>query len=195
VLLLRERLRRAQWAAVGVGAVAVVVLTLGYGRLPWIALTLAFSFGSYGLLKKKVGLGGLESFALEAGFLFPFALGYLAYLALTGHSTFGHGAGHTALLALTGPITAVPLLCFGAAAIRLPLSTIGLMQYLAPIFQFLIGVLYFHETMAPARWAGFALVWTALLVLTWDALRRMRAERTPLPAAAAPVEPVGVPVD
>ncbi|WP_083976754.1 EamA family transporter RarD [Kitasatospora azatica] len=187
VLLLRERLRRAQWAAVGIGAVAVVVLTLGYGRLPWIALTLALSFGCYGLLKKKVALGGLESFALEAAFLFPFALGYLVYLALTGHSSFGHSAGHATLLALTGPITAVPLLCFGASAIRLPLSTMGLMQYLAPTFQFLIGIAYFHESMPPARWAGFALVWSALVVLSWDALRRMRADRRPLPQAA----PVG----
>ncbi|GAA1992356.1 EamA family transporter RarD [Kitasatospora viridis] len=182
VLLLHEKLRRAQWAAVGIGAVAVAVLTVGYGRLPWIALSLAFSFGSYGLLKKKVALGGLESFALEAGFLFPIALGYLGYLAATGHSSLGHGAGHTALLALTGPITAVPLLCFGASAIRLPLSTIGLMQYLAPVFQFLIGIVYFHETMEPARWAGFALVWVALLVLTWDALRRgTRAARGDAP--------------
>jgi chloramphenicol-sensitive protein RarD len=175
VLLLGEKLRRAQWVAVGIGVLAVAVLTLGYGRLPWIALVLAFSFGSYGLLKKKVALGGLESFALEAGFLFPFALAYQVYLAATGHSTFGHGTGHSALLALTGPITAVPLLCFGAAAIRLPLSTIGLMQYLAPILQFVIGIAYFHETMEPARWAGFGMVWVALMLLSWDALRRVRA--------------------
>lgn len=171
VLLLGERLRRTQWIAVGVGVLAVAVLTLGYGRLPWIALVLALSFGSYGLLKKKVALGGLESFALEAGFLFPFAFGYLV---LTGHSTLGHGAGHSALLMLTGPITAVPLLCFGAAAIRLPLSTIGLMQYLAPVFQFVIGIAYDHETMEPAQWAGFALVWVALMLLSGDALRRAR---------------------
>ncbi|TQF03775.1 EamA family transporter RarD [Kitasatospora acidiphila] len=174
VLLLGERLRRTQWIAVGVGVLAVVVLTLGYGRLPWIALVLALSFGSYGLLKKKVALGALESFALEAGFLFPFALGYLVYLVLTGHSTLGHGPGHSALLMLTGPITAVPLLCFGAAAIRLPLSTIGLMQYLAPVFQFVIGIAYDHETMQPAQWTGFALVWVALMLLSGDALRRTR---------------------
>jgi chloramphenicol-sensitive protein RarD len=195
VLLLHERLRRAQWAAVGTGAVAVVVLTVGYGRPPWIALTLALTFGLYGLLKKKVALGGLESFALEAGFLFPFALGYLVYLAATGHSTFAsHGTGHAVLLALTGPITAVPLLCFGAAAVRLPLSTIGLLQYLAPTFQFLIGIAYFHETMAPARWAGFALVWVALVVLTWDALRRLRTERAGRTPATAP-QPAAVPAE
>ncbi|MFE0459230.1 EamA family transporter RarD [Kitasatospora sp. NPDC058965] len=195
VLLLHERLRRAQWAAVGIGAVAVAVLTVGYGRLPWIALTLALSFGLYGLLKKKVALGGLESFALEAAFLFPCALAYLVYLSVTGHSSFAsHGSGHAALLALTGPITAVPLLCFGAAAVRLPLSTVGLLQYLAPTFQFLIGIVYFHETMAPARWAGFALVWSALVVLTWDALRRIRTERAARLPAAAP-QPAAVPVE
>ncbi|MDH6118055.1 EamA family transporter RarD [Kitasatospora sp. GAS204B] len=186
VLLLRERLRRAQWVAVGVGALAVLVLTAGYGRLPWIALTLAFSFAVYGLLKKKIALGGLESFALETAFIFPFAVGYLVYRSTTGHAVFGHDAGHFTLLLLTGPITAVPLLMFGAAAIRIPLSSMGLLQYLAPVFQFLCGVLYFHETMPPERWAGFALVWAALAVLTWDALRQLRVDRlgsVPVPAA------------
>ncbi|MFE9424601.1 EamA family transporter RarD [Kitasatospora sp. NPDC006697] len=196
VAVLHERLRRTQWAAVGIGALAVAVLTVGYGRPPWIALILAFSFGSYGLLKKKVALGGLESFALEAAFLFPFAVAYLVYLSVTGHSTFtGHGAGHASLLALTGLITAVPLLCFGGAAIRLPLSTLGLMQYLAPVFQFLIGVAYFHETMEPARWAGFGLVWAALAVLTWDALRRTARQpvsTTVVPAQGEPAVGEGV---
>ncbi len=186
VLLLHERLRTAQWAAVGVGALAVLVLTLGYGRLPWIALTLALSFAVYGLLKKKVALSGLESLALETAFLFPFALGYLVYLAVTGHATLGHGAGHTGLLVLSGVITTIPLVCFGAAAIRVPLSTLGLLQYLAPVFQFSIGILYFHESMPPARWAGFALVWVALALLSWDALRRVRADR-----AAPAVHPSG----
>ncbi|GAB2710235.1 EamA family transporter RarD [Kitasatospora kifunensis] len=178
VLLLRERLRIAQWSAVGVGALAVVVLAVGYGQLPWIALTLAFTFAVYGLLKKKVALGGLESFALETAFIFPFALAFLIYRSATGHAVFGHGAGHLTLLLLTGPITAIPLLMFGAAAIRIPLSTMGLLQYLAPVFQFLCGVLYFHEAMPPARWAGFTLVWAALAVLTWDAVRRVRADRS-----------------
>ncbi|MGF1425141.1 EamA family transporter RarD [Kitasatospora sp. LaBMicrA B282] len=191
VLVLKERLRRAQWAAVGVGALAVAVLTVGYGRLPWIALTLAFSFAVYGLLKKTVALGGLESFALETAFIFPFAVGFLVYRAATGHAVFGHGAGHLTLLMLTGPITAVPLLCFGAAAIRIPLSTMGLLQYLAPVFQFLCGVLYFHESMPPERWAGFALVWAALVMLTWDAVRRLRAERPG--AVAARPQPAAVP--
>lgn len=184
VLLLHERLRTAQWAAVGIGALAVVVLTIGYGRLPWIALTLALTFAVYGLLKKKVALSGLESLALETAFLFPFAVGYLVYLAVSGHSTLGHGAGHTGLLMLSGLITTIPLVCFGAAAIRVPLSMLGLLQYLAPIFQFSIGILYFHESMPPARWAGFALVWAALAVMTWDALRRLRADRAAIAAAA-----------
>jgi chloramphenicol-sensitive protein RarD len=191
VLLLHERLRTAQWAAVGVGALAVAVLTIGYGRLPWIALTLAFSFAVYGLLKKKVALSGLESLAVESAFMFPFALGYLVYLAVSGHGTFGHtvpgsyGWGHSGLLVLSGLITAVPLLCFGAAAVRVPLTTLGLLQYLAPVFQFLIGIAVFHESMPPARWAGFALVWAALAVLTFDAVRRVRADRAALAAAAA----------
>ena len=180
VLILNEHLRRTQWVAVGVGALAVVVLAVGYGRLPWIALTLALSFAVYGLLKKKVALSGLESFAVETAFLFPFALGYLVYLGVRGQSTLGHGAGHSGLLMLSGLVTAIPLLCFGAAAIRVPLSTLGLLQYLAPIFQFLLGITVFHESMPPARWAGFALVWAALALLTWDALRRLRAERSQL---------------
>ncbi|WP_329566814.1 EamA family transporter RarD [Kitasatospora sp. NBC_01266] len=192
VLLLRERLRLAQWVAVGVGALSVLVLTAGYGRLPWIALTLALSFAVYGLLKKKIALGGLESFALETAFIFPFAVAFLAYRSATGHAVFGHGAGHLTLLMLTGPITAVPLLMFGAAAIRIPLSTMGLLQYLAPVFQFLCGVLYFHETMPPERWAGFALVWAALAVLSWDALRRVRADRA-APVGAGAVAPAPAP--
>ncbi|MDH6577676.1 EamA family transporter RarD [Kitasatospora sp. MAP5-34] len=183
VLMLHERLRAAQWVAVGIGAASVVVLTAGYGRLPWIALTLAFSFATYGLLKKKVGLGGIESFAVESAVMFPFAAGYLVYLGVTGHGTLGrtvpgsYGLGHSGLLVLSGLISAVPLLCFGAAAIRVPLSTLGLLQYLAPVFQFLIGVTVAHESMPPARWAGFALVWAALAVLTYDGLRQLRQTR------------------
>ena len=190
VLLLRERLRTAQWTAVGIGALAVGVLTVGYGRLPWIALTLALSFAVYGLLKKKVGLSGLESLAVESAFLFPFALGYLIYLTVSGRGTLGHtvagsyGLGHSGLLMLSGLVTAVPLLFFGAAAVRVPLTMLGLLQYLAPVFQFLIGVAVVHETMEPTRWAGFALVWAALALLTWDALRRLRADRSAAAAAA-----------
>ncbi|MEQ8142874.1 EamA family transporter RarD [Streptomyces sp. OP7] len=175
VLLLKERLRPAQWAAVGVGALAVVVLTVGYGRPPWISLCLAFSFAVYGLVKKKVNLGGVESLAAETAIQFLPALGYLVWLSTQGDATFAaEGAGHALLLAATGIVTAIPLVCFGAAAIRVPLSTLGLLQYLAPVFQFVLGILYFKEAMPPERWAGFALVWLALTLLTWDALRTAR---------------------
>ncbi|CAM5543335.1 Chloramphenicol-sensitive protein RarD OS=Streptomyces griseomycini OX=66895 GN=FHS37_001696 PE=3 SV=1 [Streptomyces griseomycini] len=175
VLLLKERLRPAQWTAVGVGASAVLVLTIGYGRPPWISLCLAFSFATYGLVKKKVNLGGIESLAAETAVQFLPALGYLLWLGAQGGSTFTtEGTGHAALLVATGIVTALPLVCFGAAAIRVPLSTLGLLQYLAPVFQFLLGILYFKEAMPPERWAGFALVWLALTLLTWDALRTAR---------------------
>ncbi|MFD8973464.1 MULTISPECIES: EamA family transporter RarD [unclassified Streptomyces] len=186
VLVLKERLRPAQWAAVGVGFAAVLVLAIGYGQPPWISLTLAFSFAIYGLVKKKLNLGGLESLAAETAVLFLPALGYLIWLGTRGALAFGsEGAGHAALLASTGIVTAVPLVCFGAAAIRVPLSTLGLLQYLAPTFQFLLGVLYFHEAMPPERWAGFSLVWLALTLLTWDALRTARRSRAAMADAVA----------
>ncbi|MET7383174.1 EamA family transporter RarD [Streptomyces sp. NPDC005526] len=175
VLILKERLRPVQWAAVGVGLAAVLTLTVGYGRPPWISLCLAFSFATYGLVKKKVNLGGVESLAAETAIQFLPALGYLLWLSAQGRSTFAaEGAGHAALLASTGFVTALPLVLFGAAAIRVPLSTLGLLQYLAPVFQFLLGILYFHESMPVERWAGFALVWLALSLLTWDGLRAAR---------------------
>ncbi|MFD0266664.1 EamA family transporter RarD [Streptomyces sp. NPDC127106] len=201
VLLLGERLRRAQWAAVGIGFLAVLVLAIGYGRPPWISLVLAFSFASYGLIKKKLGMGGVESLAAETALLFLPALGYLLWLGTQGRSAFGsEGLGHSALLASTGLVTAIPLVFFGAAAIRVPLSTLGLLQYLAPVFQFLLGVAYFHEAMPFERWAGFSLVWAALALLTWDAIRTARRSRARLetagatapanaPAAAAAPEP------
>ncbi|MEV8530392.1 EamA family transporter RarD [Streptomyces sp. NPDC051211] len=198
VLVLGERLRPAQWAAVGIGLAAVLVLAVGYGRPPWISLVLAFSFAVYGLIKKKINMGGVESLAAETAILFLPALGYLLWLAGQGELTFGsEGAGHASLLAATGLVTALPLICFGAAAIRVPLSTLGLLQYLAPVFQFSLGVLYFHEAMPPERWAGFGLVWAALSMLTWDALRAARRARSPLagipagtaPAAREPAQP------
>ncbi|MDX3071722.1 EamA family transporter RarD [Streptomyces sp. MI02-7b] len=189
VLVLHERLRPAQWAAVGIGAAAVLVLALGYGRLPWIALTLACSFATYGFVKKKVGMGGLESLAAETAMQFLPAMGFLLWLGGRGEATFGsHGAGHASLLALCGIVTAVPLIFFGAAAIRIPLSMIGLLQYLAPVFQFLLGLLWFHEEMPAERWAGFALVWLALALLTWDALRTARRGRIALRDAAVPAD-------
>ncbi|MEU2062107.1 EamA family transporter RarD [Streptomyces sp. NPDC013455] len=197
VLLLKERLRPVQWAAVGVGFAAVVVLTVGYGRPPWISLCLAFSFATYGLVKKKVGLGGVESLAAETAIQFLPALGYLVWLVAHGDASIvSDGAGHAALLASTGIVTALPLVCFGAAAIRVPLSTLGLLQYMAPIFQFLLGVLYFHESMPAERWAGFALVWLALLLLTGDALRSARRpRRLAVPAARTVDTPASAPAD
>ncbi|GAA2970086.1 MULTISPECIES: EamA family transporter RarD [Streptomyces] len=194
VLLLGERLRPAQWAAVATGLAAVLVLAIGYGQPPWISLVLAFSFATYGLVKKKVDMGGLESLAAETAVLFVPALGFLLWLAARGESTFvASGAGHGALLAATGVITAIPLICFGAAAIRVPLSVLGLLQYLAPVFQFALGILYFHEEMPPERWAGFALVWVALALLTWEALRTARRTRAEALRLAVRVAEAGAP--
>ncbi|MFG3284746.1 EamA family transporter RarD [Streptomyces sp. NPDC048111] len=203
VLILKERLRRVQWIAVGVGAAAVVVLTVGYGQPPWISLVLAFSFATYGLVKKQVNLGGLESLAAETAVQFLPAVGYLLWLGGEGRATFTTGGpGHAALLAATGVVTAIPLVCFGGAAIRVPLSTLGLLQYLAPVFQFLLGIVYFHEEMPPERWAGFGLVWLALTLLTWDALHTTHRARRPLPpripattpGALSPAATPGTPV-
>ncbi|MFH0516552.1 EamA family transporter RarD [Streptomyces sp. M41] len=196
VLLLKERLRPVQWAAVGVGFAAVVVLTVGYGRPPWISLVLAFSFATYGLVKKKVNLGGVESLAAETAIQFLPAVGYLLWLSAQGKSTFTtQGPGHVALLAATGVVTALPLVCFGAAAIRVPLSTLGLLQYLAPVFQFLLGVLYFREAMPAERWAGFALVWLALTLLTADAWRSARRSRLVRYGTARVEKPTSAVVD
>ncbi|MFC4112767.1 EamA family transporter RarD [Nonomuraea zeae] len=176
VLLLSERLRPLQWVAVGFGALAVLVLTIDYGRLPWIALTLAVTFGVYGLIKKQANVAATESLAVETLVLLLPALGYLLFLQGTGQATFGHeGVGHALLLVGAGIITAIPLICFGAAAIRVPLSTIGLLQYIAPILQFGVGVLVAKETMPPSRWIGFSIVWLALAVFTYDGLRTARA--------------------
>ncbi|MER5361369.1 EamA family transporter RarD [Streptomyces sp. NPDC002785] len=186
VLLLHERLRPVQWVAVGTSVAAVLVLATGYGQPPWISLTLAFSFATYSLVKKKVNMSGLESLAAETAVLFLPALGYLLWLGAQGDATFtSEGLGHAALLASAGIVTAAPLVLFGAAAIRVPLSTLGLLQYLAPVFQFALGILYFHEEMPPERWAGFALVWLALTLLTWDAFRTVRQTRAQAQTRAA----------
>jgi chloramphenicol-sensitive protein RarD len=187
VLALHERLRSAQWIAVGVGAVAVIVLTIDYGRLPWIALALAFSFGMYGFVKKRLALPATDGLFLESSALALPALAYLVVLGAQGHSTFGHGSSwHTVGLALTGVATAVPLLLFAGAANRLTLTALGMIQYLAPTLQLLIGVAVYHEPMPPARWAGFALVWLALVIFSVDGLRASNARRRALPAAAEP---------
>ena len=188
VLLLKEKLRPLQWAAIAVGLVAVLVLALAYGTVPWIALLLAFSFGFYGLVKKQVGgrVDAVSSLTIETAALTPVALAVIAWLAATGSATLlSEGPGHFWLLAASGVITAVPLIFFGAAARRLPLSTVGLLQYLAPTLQFIIALVVFKEHMPPERWAGFGLVWLALVILTVDMLggpRRARRLRLAQPA-------------
>lgn len=180
VLVLRERMRPAQWVALGLGTAAVVVITAGVGELPWIALTLAVTFGLYGLIKNRVGrsVPAVTSLAVETAFLTPLALAYLLWLGAVGQGTWGeHGTAHTVALASAGLVTAVPLLLFGGAARRLPLSVIGLLQYVAPTLQFGIGVLVFGEAMPAARWWGFGLVWLAVVVLTVDGLRHGRLQR------------------
>ena len=180
VVVFHERLRRRQWAAVGLGAAAVAVLTVDYGRPPWIALVLAFAFGTYGLLKKFADMPSAESLAVETAAMFVPALAFVLVLEGRGEAAFGHhGAGHALLLVGAGLITAVPLMLFNASAIRLPMTTIGMLQYVAPVLQFLIGVFVQHEDMPPSRWAGFLLVWLALVTLTWDGLRAGRREAAP----------------
>jgi chloramphenicol-sensitive protein RarD len=177
VFVLKEKLRPLQWTAVGIGFVAVGVLTFSYGKLPWIALTLACSFGLYGFFKKRVGprVDALTSLTVETVVLTPFAGATMIALAVSGAATLGsNGAGHFWLLLASGVITAVPLLFFGASARRLPMTTIGLLQYFAPVLQFIVALTVFREAMTTERWIGFGVVWLALLVLTLDMLRAAR---------------------
>jgi len=175
VLLLKEKMRTLQWVAVGIASIGVLILTIDYGRLPWIALALAISWGSYGLIKKQLGLGALEGLAIETGISFiPYA-GYLIYLGNQGTGQFGHHVGLTILLISAGAITAIPLLLFNGSTTRLPLSTIGLLQYITPTFQFSIGVWVRHEAMPAARWIGFLTIWIALITLGTDLVRSSRA--------------------
>lgn len=180
VVVLGERLRVLQWAAVGIGVVAGVYLAVTGGRVPWIALTLALSFALYGLTKKKVGvsLEALHGLTVETVVLAPVAVVALAVVGAHGGLTFGqYGALHTALLVLSGVVTALPLLCFAAAARRIPLVTVGLIQFITPVMQLLCAVLLLGEHLPPERWIGFSIVWLALLVLTVDSLRGLRAGR------------------
>jgi chloramphenicol-sensitive protein RarD len=177
VLVLGERLRTAQKVAVGVGLVAVVVIAVAYGQIPWVALALAISFGGYGLVKKQVGgvVSPLVGLTVETMLLTPLALGYLLWLQFTGAGAYlSNGPGLTVALTLAGAITAIPLLLFAAASSRIPLSMMGLIQYLTPLIQFSIGVWINHEAMPASRWIGFGLVWVALGVLTVDSLRAAR---------------------
>ncbi|MFI5059983.1 MAG: EamA family transporter RarD [Actinomycetales bacterium] len=180
VLVQRERLRIAQWVAVGVSIVAVVVLAIGYGSLPWIALILAFSFGFYGLIKKRVGgsVDAVSGLTLETLWLTPVAIVQLIVVGATVGITLGTiSVWHTVLLAGAGVITAVPLLFFAAASRRLPLVYMGFIQYFAPFLQFIVGVAVLHEAMPPERWVGFGIVWLALLILTVDMIAAARAGR------------------
>ncbi|WP_196780880.1 EamA family transporter RarD [Nocardioides sambongensis] len=177
VLILQERLRRLQWVALGIGFLAVVVLTLDYGRLPYVALVLAFSFGTYGLAKKTADVGAVESLAFETTVAAPVALGYLVWLGAAGQAHFaGEGWTHVLLLASSGLVTAVPLLCFGAAATRIPMTSLGLLQYLTPSIQFVLGITLLGEQMPAERWFGFGLVWLALAVFTAEAFAHRRRQ-------------------
>ncbi len=177
VFVLGERLRPLQWAALGLAAAAVIGLTVEYGRPPWVALVLAFSFGSYGLAKKKANTGAVESLTVETLLLTPIALGYLVWLTSQGSSQFAnHGLSHAALLASAGLVTAIPLICFGAAATRVSMTTLGLLQYLAPTIQFGLGVALFHEPMPALRWLGFSLVWVALAIFTAESVNHRRRQ-------------------
>jgi chloramphenicol-sensitive protein RarD len=178
VLVLGERLRPVQQLAIGFAVAAVAVLTVDNGRPPWIALGLAFSFGTYGLLKKQANVGALASLSIETAVTGPIAALYLLGLAAAGTGTFtGHGPDHALLLLSSGVVTAVPLLLFGAAATRIPLVTLGVLQYLAPTLQLLVGVAVRHEPFGAARLLGFGLVWLALAVFTTDLVRHHRRVR------------------
>jgi chloramphenicol-sensitive protein RarD len=190
VIVLRERLSPLQWVSVGLAVAAVAVLTIDYGTLPWIALVLAVSFATYGFIKNRLGAGAVDSLAVESALLTPLALVYLGWLEVTGRGTFGHlGWGMNLLLVATGLVTLVPLLFFAASASRLPLSTLGLLQYLAPTLQFLLGISYFGESMSPGRWVGFGLVWLALVIMTTDGLVRARRNRAQVRRADAEPAP------
>ena len=183
VVVLGERLRRLQWVAVGIGVGAGVYLAVTGGRVPWIALTLALSFALYGLTKKKVGvsLEALHGLTVETVVLAPVAVVLLLVIGAQGELALGqHGAWHTSLLVLSGVVTALPLLCFAAAARRIPLVTVGLIQFITPVMQLLCAVLLLGEDMPRERWIGFGIVWLALIVLTIDSLLSLRGARAAL---------------
>nr|WP_207782807.1 EamA family transporter RarD [Phytoactinopolyspora limicola] len=175
VIVLRERLRRVQWLAVGIAGIAVVVLTVNYGQLPWIGLTLALTFSFYSLIKKKIQVPAVGSVALETAAVFPFALGLLIFWQFNGDAALGRfNLGTDLLLIGTGVVTALPLLLFAGAARRASLTTLGLMQYLGPSIAFVLGITVFNEEVPAVRFVGFGLVWTALAILTTDALHHRR---------------------
>lgn len=188
VTVMGERLRPLQWTAVGIGVLAVAILAVDYGRLPYIALALAASFGCYGLVKKRMSLPPAEGLFVESAVLILPALAFLTWLNLSGEAKFGQvSATHTALMLIAGVLTAIPLLLFAAATNRVPLVGLGILQYVAPILQLAVGVLIYHEPMPAARLAGFGMVWLALIVFTADGIRNSRnaarARATPVVAA------------
>ena len=178
VVFLKEKLRKGQWVALGIGLAAVVILTFDYGRPPWIALALAISFGTYSLAKNRVGgkIKALQSFTIESGIVLPFALIQLWIVSMFTPIMIFSGVFEASVLISFGILTAIPLILFGAAASRVRLSTIGFIQYLTPILQFSVGYFILEEPMPPVRWIGFALVWLSLVVLTTDALRRRKPD-------------------
>jgi chloramphenicol-sensitive protein RarD len=174
VIVLKEKMRPLQWTAVGIAAIGVAVLTIDYGRLPWIALGLALSWGSYGLVKKQLGLGALEGLSIETLLSSGFYLAYLIWLGNSGDGHFTYSLTLTLLLIGGGAVTAIPLLLFNGSTNRLPLTLVGLLQYITPTIQFCIGVWYYHEDMPAARWAGFLIIWVALMSLALDLIRSSR---------------------
>ncbi len=184
VIFLRERLRTAQWIPIALAAIGVLYLTFAYGRLPWIALLLAFSFGFYGLTKKLAPLGSVFGLTLETGILFLPAVLYLTWTEVGGTGAFLHsGVGAGLLMIGAGLVTTVPLLLFASAAKQIPLSMIGILQYLAPTIQFLIGVLVYKEPFDQARLIGFGIVWLALIIFWVESYmaNRVPAKRLPQP--------------
>jgi chloramphenicol-sensitive protein RarD len=184
VIVLRESLRPLQWIAVALGGVAIVVLAIGYGEVPWISLALALTFGLYGLIKKQAGprVGALAGLTVETLWLtIPAGLVLVAIGSGPGFEVGNNGAVHTLLFLLAGAVTAVPLLLFASGARRLPLVTMGLVQYLAPVLQFILGAFILGEAMPPERWAGFGIVWAAITLLTVDMLNEGRLSRRALP--------------
>jgi chloramphenicol-sensitive protein RarD len=180
VVVLREKLRSLQWLAVAIGFTAGVYLSVDFGRPPWIAFSLAFSFALYGLMKKRLGtsLGAFQSLTAETAVLAPIAIALLLWLGVRGDTTFTvNPPSHPLLLASAGVVTAAPLVLFAAAARRVPLVTIGLLQFITPVLQLICGVVLLGETMSPSRWIGFGIVWVALLVLTFDSIRSVRTRR------------------
>ena len=171
ILAFGEAMRKIQWISFIVATVGVIILTIDYGRPPWISFALAFSWSSYSFVKKKINLGSLQGLAIETLISSVFYGSYLIWIGQKGEGQFGHGVGLTALLIGAGLVTAIPLLLFNGATLRIPFTTIGLLQYLTPTIQFMLAVFLRHEPMPSARWLGFVFIWTALIVLGYDLIK------------------------